>query len=228
MKSQHEAPKCERKEELVEYLYDEMPFQRRALFADHLTACASCSADLVGMERLRGELRVWDVQTVPRMELVIPRSKLDVLKELLGLFPLWSRAMLATAGAVATILIALGTLSLFRQTNAVPDKMAGGATPAPLNVQLVAPPQITTPAALSPAEIKTLVGAEVAKALEQERQTLRTQMAALDARNQEQRAQLQTLTHQLRALNVRHQEMLAAQQPSIRSIFAEAEPNSER
>jgi hypothetical protein len=223
-----EAPKCERKEELVEYLYDEMPLPRRALFADHLTACASCSTDLLGMERLRGDLRAWDVGTVPHMELVIPRSKLDVLKELLALFPVWSRALMATAAAAATILIALGTLSLFKQTNAAPDTMAKTATPAPVSTQAVTPTQTAPQPVILPAEVKALVNAEVAKAIEQERQSLRAQMAALDVRDQEQRAQLQTVTRQLRALNVRHQEILAAQQPSIRSIFSELEPSSER
>ncbi len=222
MKTQHEAPKCERKEELVEYLYDEMPLQRRALFADHLTGCVSCSADLLGMERLRGELRAWDVSAVPHMELVIPRSPLEVLKELLALFPVWSRALMATAAAAATILIALGTVSLFKQTNVAPSLTANHASPAPAHTQAAAQP------VLLPAEVKALVNAEVAKALELERQALRAQMAALDARNQEQRAQLQTITRQLRGLNARHQEMLAAQRPSIRSLFTEFEPSSER
>src|SRR5689334_4931125 len=143
-----EAPKCERKEELVEYLYDEMPLQRRTLFADHLTACASCSADLLGMERLRGDLRAWDVSTVPHMELVIPRAKLDVLKELLSLFPVWSRAVMATAAAAATILIELGTLSLFNQPKVVPNMVASNATPAPVNTQTGTPPAVTAPAVM--------------------------------------------------------------------------------
>ncbi len=222
MKTQQATPKCERKEELVEYLYDEMPLQRRALFAEHLTGCVSCSADLLGMERLRGELRAWDVSAVPHMELVIPRSKLDVLKELLALFPVWSRALMATAAAAATILIALGTLSLFRQTNDPPISTANNATPAPANTQTAVQP------VLLPAEVKAQVSAEVAQAIEQERQTLRAQMASLDARNQEQRAQLQTITRELRVLNARHQELLAAQRPSIRSLFTEFEPSSER
>ena len=69
---------------------------------------------------------------------------------------------------------------------------------------------------------------EVAKAVEQERQTLRAQMASLDARHADQRAQLQTITLQLRDLNKRHQQLLAAQQPSLRSLFAEYESGSER
>lgn len=223
-----EAPNCERKEELVEYLYDEMPLPRRALFAEHLTACASCSDDLLGMERLRGDLRAWDVQTVPHLEVVIPRSKLEVLKELLALFPVWTRALLATTAAAATILIALGTLSLFKQTTIAPAAMANNATPAPVNTQPPTPTQTAAQPVLLPAEVKALVNAEVAKAIEQERQSLRAQMAALDVRDQEQRAQLQVVTRQLRALNVRHQEILAAQQPSIRSIFSELEPSSER
>jgi hypothetical protein len=143
--------------------------------------------------------------------------------------------MMATATAAATILIALGTLSLFKQTNAAPATpatLATNATPAPMSRQAVTPAQSTSQPVMLPPEVKALVNAEVAKAIEQaiaeERQALRAQMAALDVHNQEQRAQLQAVTRQLRALNVRHQEMLAAQQPSIRSIFNELEPSSER
>lgn len=228
MKTQQEAPKCERKEELVEYLYDEMPLPRRTLFAEHLTACTSCSADLLGMERLRGDLRAWDVNTVPHMELVIPRSRLNVVKELLSMFPVWSRAVMATATAAAAILIALGTLSLFKQVNVAPDMLVQNPTPPPMNTPTAPTTQTTAQPVLLTAEVKALVNAEVAKAIEQERQALRTQMAALDLRNQEQRTQLQTLARQLRDLNARHQAMLAAQQPSIRSIFAEFEPGGER
>ena len=169
MKTQHEAPKCARQEELVEYLYDEMPLQHRALFAEHLSECPACSTDLQGMQRLRGELRAWDLSTVPRMELVIPRSRLDVFKELLSLFPLWSRGVVAVAGAAAMLLIAFGTVSLFRQINTAPQLTATlTATPPPVTP--------TVQPALTP-EVKALVNAEVAKAVEQERQTLRAQLA---------------------------------------------------
>jgi hypothetical protein len=217
---QHETPKCERKEELIEYLYDEMPTAQRVRFADHVQACAGCRTDLMGMERLRGELRAWDLSAVPRMEIVIPRSKLEVLKELLMLFPIWTRATLATAAAAAMVLMAVGLVSLFNKANNAPTLAQTVASPAP-NTPNVTPISVTP-------EVKALVNAEVAKAIEQERAALQAQLAALTTRNNEQSAQLQTVSRRLRELNTRHQQLLAAQQPSIRSIFAEFESAGER
>lgn len=230
MKTRQEAPSCERKEDLIDYLYDEMPIAQRALFTDHLHACPSCREDLSGMQQLRGELRSWDLGTVPRLEVVIPRSKLEVLKELIGLFPVWSRGTLGLAAAAALVLIALGTVSLFKPTGESNRLAQVETKPAEVTAATapVAPTVVTpTPATLTP-ELKQLINSEVARALETERQALRTQMAALDARDQEQRTQLQTVTRQLRELNTRHQQLVAAQQPSLRSIFAEYEPSSER
>ncbi len=217
---QQETPKCERKEELIEYLYDEMPMTQRARFADHLQDCTICREDLTGFERVRGELRAWDLNTVPRMEIVIPRSKLEVLKELLMLFPVWTRAAMATAAAAAVVLMAVGVTSMLSKPNSAPTLAQTVASPSPNT------PSVAT-VSVSP-EVKALVNAEVAKAIEQERETLRTQMAALEIRNNEQRMQLQTVSRQLRELNTRHQQLLTAQQPSIRSIFSEFESSGER
>jgi len=216
---QQGTPKCERKEELIEYLYDEMPAAQHARFADHLQACTNCRADLIGLEQLRGELRVWDLNAVPRMEIVIPRSKLEVLKELLMLFPVWSRAALVTAAAAAVILVAVGLTSLLSKANSAPI-LATAANPAPITANVA-------PVSVSP-EVKALLNAEVAKAIAQEREALRAQMATLETRNNEQRVQLQTVSRQLRELNTRHQQLLAAQQPSIRSLFSEFEQSGER
>jgi hypothetical protein len=227
MKTQPEAPNCERQEELIDYLYDEMSVAQRALFTDHLQACASCRTDLGGMQQLRGELRNWDLGVVPRLELVMPRPRLEVLKELLGLFPVWSRALLATASAVALVLLALGTASLFNRMSAPETVAQQPPAPAPAPVAVAVIPPVAAQAALTP-ELKQFINSEVTKAVEAERQVLQAQLAALDARNQAQRAQLQAVSRQLRDLNTRHQQMLAAQQPSLRSIFAEYEPGSER
>jgi hypothetical protein len=223
MKTQQEAPTCERKDELLDYLYDELPVAQRAQFAEHLQACTSCHVDLDGMQQLRSELRSWDLGAVPRLELVIPRSKLEVLKELLSLFPVWSRALLATTGTAALVLIALGTVSLFKQTEAPAIVVQGATAPSPVEVLKPAPVNL----ALTP-EMRQVINSEVAKAVEAERQALRAQLAAVETRHRAQQVQLQTVTRQLRELNTRHQQLLAAQQPSLRSIFAEYEPSSER
>lgn len=217
---QQDITKCERKEELIEYLYDEMPASQRARFSEHLQACAPCQEDLTGFERVRGELRAWDLNTVPRLELVIPRSKLEVLKELLMLFPVWSRAALMTGAAAAVVLMAVGMASLFDRADNAPTLAQTAPSPAPNTPSI-------TPASVTP-EVKALINAEVAKAIEQERQALRAQLAALETRNGEQNVQLQAVSRRLRELNTRHQQLLAAQQPSIRSIFSEFESSGER
>jgi len=224
MKTQHAAPSCERKEELIDYLYDELSLAERARFAEHVQACDSCRADLGGMQQLRGELRSWDLGVAPRLEVVIPRSKWDVLKELLGMFPVWSRALLATASAAALVLVALGTLSLFKNTG-TGNTLAQQPPTAPTPVVTANPAAVPANAPLTP-ELKQLINREVAQAIEAERQALQAQLASLNVRNREQQAQLQTVSRQLRDLDKRHQQLVAAQQPSLRSIFAEFEPGS--
>lgn len=226
MNTRQEAPSCERKADLIDYLYDEMPRAQRTQFAAHLQACLSCRDELTGFEQVRGELRSWDLEALPRVEVVIPRGKLEVLKELLSLFPLWSRGLLGVATATACVLLALGTVSLLKTGNA--ERVALQMPPA--TAPAVAPTAITpvaVSAALTP-ELKQLVNSEIARALTAERQALQAQLATLETRNQEHRTQLQAVTRQLRDLQTRHQQLLAAQQPSLRSIFAEYEPSSER
>lgn len=222
MKTQHAAPSCERKEELIDYLYDELSLAQRAHFAEHLQTCESCRTDLGGLQQLRGELRSWDLGVAPRLEVVIPRSKLDVLKELLGMFPVWSRALLATASAAALVLMALGLVGLFKKAEASNTVAQQQVVPAPA---VVNPAPVPAKAGLTP-ELKQLINSEVAKAVEAERQVLQAQLAALDGRNREQQVQLQAVSRRLQDLNKRHQQMVAAQQPSLRSIFAEYEPGS--
>lgn len=224
MKTQHAAPSCEQKEELLDYLYDELSLAERARFAEHLQTCDSCRMDLGGLQQLRGELRSWDLGVAPRLELVIPRSKWDVLKEFLGLFPVWSRALMATAAAAALVLIALGMVSLFNRTNAT-STLAQQPPAAPAPVVAANPAALPAPASVTP-ELKQLINREVAQAIEAERQALQAQLASLNVRNREQQVQLQAVSRQLRDLDKRHQQLVAAQQPSLRSIFAEFEPGS--
>src|SRR5581483_2155612 len=124
------------------------------------------------------------------MELVIPRSKLEVLKELLMMFPVWSRAVLMVGATAAVILMAIGMASLFEKTNNAPMLAQTAPSPTPNTPSL-------TPASVTP-EVKALINVEVAKAIEQERQALRAQLAMLEARNGEQTVQLQAVSRRLR------------------------------
>lgn len=95
---------CDRKEDLVAYLYGEATAAEKKSFEQHLNDCADCGDELKAFGRVRDDLSTWQVGFAPRTELVFQRSKMGVLRELIGLFPLWARG-LAMAGAAAVIVL---------------------------------------------------------------------------------------------------------------------------
>lgn len=98
---------CDRKEDLVTYLYDEASAAERISFEQHLNECEPCGAELVTFGRVRDELSTWQVGFAPRTELVIPRGKMEVLRELISLFPVWARGLAMAGAAAAMVLLAL-------------------------------------------------------------------------------------------------------------------------
>ncbi len=100
-KKNHE---CDRKEELVAYLYGEATAAEKKSFEQHLNDCNECGEELKAFGRVRNDLSAWQVGFAPRTELVFQRSKMEVLRELVGLFPVWARG-LAMAGAAAVIFL---------------------------------------------------------------------------------------------------------------------------
>ena len=101
---------CDRQEDLVTYLYDEATPVERASFENHLNECDPCGAELKTFGRVRDELSTWQVGFAPRTELVLPRGKMEVLRELFGLFPVWVRSLAMAGAAAAMILLALSII----------------------------------------------------------------------------------------------------------------------
>ena len=104
---------CDRKEDLVAYLYGEVTDIERGSFERHLSECTECGNELKAFGRVRDDLSTWQVGFAPRMELVLPRSRMKVLRELIGLFPIWARgvALAGTAAAIALMAISFYNLS---------------------------------------------------------------------------------------------------------------------
>lgn len=98
---------CGRKEDLVAYLYDEAGVAERASFERHLDDCDACRNELSAFGRVRDELSAWQVGLAPRSEIVLQRSRLDVLRELIGMFPMWVRGAALAGAAAAMLLLAL-------------------------------------------------------------------------------------------------------------------------
>jgi len=97
---------CGRKEDLVTYLYGEADTSERDSFERHLDDCDACRGELTAFGRVREDLGAWQLVMAPRAEVVLRRSRVDLLRELIGMFPAWVRGA-ALAGAAAAILLVI-------------------------------------------------------------------------------------------------------------------------
>src|SRR5262245_44880222 len=98
---------CGRKEDLVTYLYGEAPATERASFESHLDYCDACRNELTDFGRVRRDLGAWQLGQIARPEIVLRRSRLDLLRELVGMFPVWVRGAALIGAAAAMLLVSL-------------------------------------------------------------------------------------------------------------------------
>ncbi len=98
---------CDRKEDLVTYLYGEATAAERVSFERHLNECDDCVAELKAFGSVRDDLNTWQVGFAPRTEFVPPKTRLDVVRELIGMFPVWARGLAMTGVAAAVVLMLL-------------------------------------------------------------------------------------------------------------------------
>jgi anti-sigma factor RsiW len=134
MKSEKNKNDCGHKEDLVTYLYDEASATGRASFERHLDDCDACRNELTAFGRVRLGLGAWQLGPLARPEIALRRSRLDLLRELIGLFPVWVRG-LTFVGAGALMLLFLlsiaGTrISLKDGDFTISFGRAGNETPA--------------------------------------------------------------------------------------------------
>jgi anti-sigma factor RsiW len=205
----NEPRDCGRKEDLVAYLYDEVGATERVSFERHLDDCDSCRGELMAFGRVRDDLSSWQVGFAPRTEIALPKRKLDVLRELITLFPLWARGAALAAAAAALLLLALS----FAGTRISLKGIQGAGA---LQVSM------------TPDEIETLVKKAVAEEREKVRDEYHSQMASLTEQlKAEHEAQLQALSAANQAkLEAVKTDLKAEikksnrQNASIRSFFA--------
>lgn len=184
---------CERKSELLDYLYDEATPAARQSFERHLDDCASCEDELRAFGRVRNEMSAWQVGFAPRTEVVLPRSKVEVLRELFGLFPVWARGLALTGAAAALVLFAFTARAALRQQ---PSSMPS-----------------STVASVTTGQVEQMVQEAVA----QERKQLAEQFAVqLTAAKQQLAAEHEA---QLQAANAAHAARIQAVQAGLRSAM---------
>jgi hypothetical protein len=98
---------CGRKEDLVAYLYGEAHATERDSFESHLDYCDGCRDELTAFGRVRRDLGAWQLGHVVRPEIVLRRSRLDLLREWVGMFPVWARGVAFIGAAAAVLLVSL-------------------------------------------------------------------------------------------------------------------------
>jgi Putative zinc-finger len=106
-KRSNSLDECGRKEDLVTYLYDEANATERASFERHLDDCDSCRSGLTVFGRVRLDLSAWQLGLAPRSEIVLRRSMLELLRELIGMFPVWVRGAGFIGAAAAMLVVSL-------------------------------------------------------------------------------------------------------------------------
>lgn len=99
---------CERKEDLIGYLYEETSAAERSSFERHLAGCSSCSEELRAFGRVRDDLSTWQVGFTPQTEFEPPRGKWSVFLELVGMFPFWARGAALAAAAMILATFSFG------------------------------------------------------------------------------------------------------------------------
>lgn len=223
-KNRFNAPNdCGRKEDLVAYLYDETSVNERASFERHLDDCGACRNDLTAFGRVHDDLSAWQVGFAPRAEIVLPRSRLGVLRELLGMFPVWVRGAALTGAAAAMLLVVLsiaGTrISLKNGDFAVNfGRTENSATGAPAVSSEEIERMVQNAMASEREKMEQRYGAQLANFKDQLNADHQARLQAADAEHQARLKAVQAgLKQELRKFN--------RQNASIRSFFAMDDSN---
>jgi hypothetical protein len=98
---------CGREADLVTYLYGEANVTERASFERHLDDCDECRNGLTTFGSVRRDLGAWQLEQVACPELTPRRSGLDLLREMIGIFPVWVRGAASIVAAAAMLLVSL-------------------------------------------------------------------------------------------------------------------------
>ncbi len=116
---------CGKKELLMAFLYHEANATERRDFESHQLQCADCRLELQSFKHTRAELSTWQLPLIPAIQVTIPRTAMDALREFVSLVPMWFKVSsgLATAAAAALVFLAVmnnGSKPPIEQAKGVP------------------------------------------------------------------------------------------------------------
>jgi hypothetical protein len=113
------APNCERRDELLEFLYGELADSEAKRFQSHLRECTACSEELNDFSGVRQSVIAWRHETlgaIPTSSTVLhdKRSALAALRAFFDFSPLWLKGAVGVAAMLFVVLIGLSLRNLQR------------------------------------------------------------------------------------------------------------------
>jgi hypothetical protein len=200
---------CDRRAELVAYLYGEVTPAEAASFERHLQTCPVCRAELDGLQTVRTALQSWEMDAVaPRLQLVIRPTVWQAWREFFALLPRWGK--LATGAAAVVLVISLANVQItigphgvllstgwLTNSETAHGLRAPAVTPTASGAALSQTPTLPDDTVLQHAAAR-LVAEMVATQSQARDAALEARIKAiLDARLKQQRAELVQLVNQL-------------------------------
>ena len=137
------APNCERQEDLVSYLYDELNEVEARNFQLHIDNCRDCKAELASFQDVRKSVVAWRNESLAGVAftpdyaktMAVKRpSALAAFREFFSLSPLWLKGAVAFASILFCLLAGLA-IARFQQTPA-PAVVKSPATSDPSEAQV--------------------------------------------------------------------------------------------
>jgi len=125
------------KEQLVDYLYDELSAAERATFEAHLATCPECRTEVAGLQQTRQHLTTW-APPQPEINFHIVRGPRPVAAKprIFGFVPHWAMAaaasllVLAGAAAIANLELRYGPEGVVVRTGWTAPAAPATAVPA--------------------------------------------------------------------------------------------------
>jgi len=181
MSDDKKTPACSNHEDLVSYLYGEVTPEQARRVEIHLAGCSRCDEEIAGFRRVRTALQEWELNDMPIVRVALPpqrRSALSILRELLGVAPIWAKA-LSAAAAVMLLLAVMGTdITIGHGEFHFGSRLLGWvATPQP-SPKVEPSPKIVE--AMTADEIKAFVNKQILESEHAQKQALNSELARLE------------------------------------------------
>jgi hypothetical protein len=115
----NEQNNCGKKELLMAFLYNEASTTERKEFENHQSNCADCRLELNSFQHTRAELSTWQIPFTPTIQVTIPRTAMDALREFFTLVPTWFKVSSGLATATAAALVFLAVMNIGSKINPI-------------------------------------------------------------------------------------------------------------